>query len=401
MGACCSNDNIDRRRYPRMPYYKFSIIRALQYPRSSPLPSQIPKTPYYIIKDMHAFSGAKPVILNMWFKQTFFRDDKRGLKAKADFYKGADAIVIELDLLEAKSLKELQHKTLPEIREAQCTAQDDGKDLMVVLLCKNAKFDPSKPVIGHSEGLDVAKAEKYAENKDWVIMLTQSGDDFLEDSYRQICEKLGDIGMQPKQPDNLEDSGLSIYDDDEDTQGRIKKKKKKNKRFHNLAPEGLENKEISPILPEKQTTQLEVLSPIRPDSGGGVGDGWDGYGTDEESDEFVGFREAEYDANLEIGATKRNSGPLIRQSPPRAADDFRSNGNLSPRDMVFGGPGMGQGGQLVGHKSIIGVIGRGGQGLGGGMGLKNSSVVGGSFHGRSLVGPPPPALQQQQQRYNY
>ena len=220
MGTCCTTEKKEKTKKPDLPFYKFCILRSPQYPTSSPIPSTDPETPFYIEKSLNAFAGAKPIFLNLYIKQNLFTADKQAQKARKTFYKAPHAILIELDISHKKALDEIQKCLLDEIRSAQREAQDNGKDLMVAIIAKGTNL--------HEKEEETEKIEKYADAKGWLVLFTESVEDYLETEYREISEKLEEIGILPETPDNLEDSGIgSFYDDGSDDGEFVRKKKKR------------------------------------------------------------------------------------------------------------------------------------------------------------------------------
>jgi len=221
MGNCCSSDIRQVKKKPSLPSYKFCILRSPQFPNSTPIPSEAPETPFYIKKHLNAFSGAKPIILNLWIKQNLFTAESLAKEARSEFYSEPHTILIEVELAHKTALEEIQRNLLDEIRSAQREAQENGRELMIVMIGKGRKLGDEK------DGIQKEKIKQYAENKGWVVMFTESTDDYLETEYREISEKLGDVGILPEKAMNLEDSGIGSFYSDSDEGGFFVQKVRK------------------------------------------------------------------------------------------------------------------------------------------------------------------------------
>lgn len=177
MGNCCASSDIDTKGQH---YYKICVGNI-------PQESDQVFNRQFSCSNIQATAGNKPVILNLWTKESKFDNSGESRKAKRIFYDDADLIVFIIDVAKAGAAAELSNLK-KEIKEAQYS-NSGIIELSVGLILINHKVDERENQKIRNEAL---------ENNWMVAMPRENSQSGIEGEIRKYVQRLTVMGVKPK-----------------------------------------------------------------------------------------------------------------------------------------------------------------------------------------------------------
>ena len=181
---CCKGNPQEDIISSQHPYLKICIIPVPLNP-----PKETKNKPIRT-ETKNVFSKNDPIILELWYKNTNFPQNKEGIGLKNAFYCNTDCIVIEINSENADCLDLISTKEV----ESELKEIDDDifrrtkQNLRIYILIKQGKQLKTT----EQQVIDFCKV------RGWQYLKCNDNEREIDASYRTITEKMTEDGVEPR-----------------------------------------------------------------------------------------------------------------------------------------------------------------------------------------------------------